>query len=375
MRSGIITLLLLITSSLAFATVTVEKVDFFRKGSQGKLEINFSGNFTDYPELEVIKNSITVSIPNAIVLKEEDRRVNFSNNNEDTIIRSFAANNLATIKTSVPFNIEKLKQKVSLTIKDNKIILSFPRVKVAENKQLKQVQDKVVQAIPSKKDQLKITNEILDENFLNQLEKEQNKPIKKDTFFSKGKKIEDKVSTSLSSTKKNFIEEKKSNFSLIEYGGKFVAFLGLVLLLFYGIVTLMKKGFIKKGQLGFLNKTEQVQVLSQTYIAPKKSLMLIRAHNQVFLVSNTESGIHPISEINDVAGLIKQGEKIIAGNNFDDSLFSANEDEKVEEKVKLKEDIAKSNQDSALSSYKEVKERVKFSDQLKKKVKNLKPLQ
>ena len=104
-------------------------------------------------------------------------------------------------------------------------------------------------------------------------------------YLKKSKDImKDKVSMSMAAAK---TPSKKDNFSLMEYGGKFVAFLGLVLLLFYGLVTLMKKGFIKKGKLGFLNNAEQVSVLNQTFIGPKKSLMLVKAHNQVFLVSNT----------------------------------------------------------------------------------------
>ena len=103
--------------------------------------------------------------------------------------------------------------------------------------------------------------------------------------------------------------------------------------------------------------------------------MLIKAHNQVFLVSNTEQGIHPISEIKDAAGLFKEGEKAISGHNFDTNLTEANLDELNEKKVKIKEDITKSNQQSSLSNYVDVKDKVRFSDQIKNKVKNLKPLQ
>ncbi len=137
----------------------------------------------------------------------------------------------------------------------------------------------------------------------------------------------------------------------------------------------MKKGFIKKGKLGFLNKTDQIQVVSQTYIAPKKSLMMVKAHNQVFLVSNTEAGIHPISEIRDVAGYLKEGERKIAGDNFDDNLNVAEISKESMDKVKLKEDITQSNKQSSLSDYMKMKDKVKFSDQIRKKAKSLKPLQ
>lgn len=72
--------------------------------------------------------------------------------------------------------------------------------------------------------------------------------------------------------------------------------------------------------------------------------------------------------------LLKNGEKTITGHNFDTNLESSTQDENNDSKIKIKEDIMLSNKESALSSYSEIKEKVKFSDQLKKKVKNLKPL-
>jgi flagellar biogenesis protein FliO len=378
-KFGLFTTLLLAFSLNSFAKVSVGKLDFSKEKSQGKLVINYDGNFTEYPELSVTGNSILVDIPNATVGKKQDRRVNFSNNNRDTRIRSYQYDKKqARVKATFPFNIKNLEHKVSLTIKDNKIELSFPRVAVSPKKfQAKQA---LKDSGKRKKVSKSFTDDVLNESYLASLEKEQTRLKKskaRTTFLDKKpvKKSSDAVKTALAATKKAPAKKGKSSFSLMEYGGKFIAFLGVVLLLFYGVVSLMRKGVIKKGRLGFLNNTDQVQVLSQTYIAPKKSLMLIKAHNQVFLVSNTDAGIHPISEINDPTGLMKDGEKIIAGDNFDDNLLTADTDETVVERVRLKEDIAQLNKKSAMSSYSEVKDKVKFSDQLKKKVKNLKPLQ
>lgn len=390
-KIGIVLLLSLSFTTLSWGKVTIGDLKFAKNKGQGKVVITYSGDFGDYPELVVNKSSILVSIPDAIVKSSYDRRVNFSNEQRDTRIRSYQyQKNTAHIKTTVPFNIQNLEQKVSLTIKDNKIELSFPRVKVGAKKfQAKQAlkdiskrkQVKKTASTNSKANSKKIADEILNESFLANLEKEDNQKQaiklqkRKSITITPTKKKKDEVKTLMSARETLAGERPKSSFSLVEYGGKFVAFLGVILLLFYGLIVLMKKGVIKKGKLGFLNHTDQVQVIGQTYIAPKKSLMMIKAHDQVFLVSNTDSGIHLISEIRDAAGYLKEGEKIVAGNNFDDSLDSANNDETISHKVKLKEDIALSNQRSALSNYKEIKEKVKFSDQLKKKVKNLKPLQ
>jgi len=196
--------------------------------------------------------------------------------------------------------------------------------------------------------------------------------------------------------------ETKSNFSIMGYVGKFVAFLAVMIAGFYGVLTLFKKGIIKKGKLGFLNSTKLVEVLSTTHIAPKKSLIMIKAHKQVFLISNTEAGMTLVSEIKDVAGLIKTGEEEITGSNFDTNLNVAN---KTSIQFKLKEvdtrnsygedddfemdslddmlndsvpakNAGKKTSTNALASIEKtpVQDQVRFSDTIKNKVKNLKQL-
>lgn len=360
----------------ANASIKVEKLNFKKNSKKGTLTIKYSGELNDYPELSVVGKSIYVSIPNSKVTNTINKAVSFSTSGKDTSLKAYQVkNNKTKIKALFPFNMQKKAEQVSLTIRENSIELTFPRTKVKALARKKVTKTKA-----------KNKKEYLNEEYLNSLLKIQKKskhiakkPVKK--AIEKNKVIkaktiatdffEDEVKTTLAAPAK----ASKSSISLVEYGGKFVAFLGVVLLLFYGVVTLMKKGFIKKGKLGFLNNADTISVVSQTYLAPKKSLMLIKAHKQVFLVSNTEHGIQPISEIKDVAGLFKEGEMTLSGQNFDTNLGSADEDDFIEEKVKLKEDIMQSNSESSLSSYMDVKDKVKFSDQIKKKVKSLKPLQ
>jgi flagellar biogenesis protein FliO len=381
MTKALILFFSLILSTSVFADITVKNLKFKTVGNKGVLKINYDGNLIDYPELKINQNSVYILIPNAKVKRVINKKVKFASNGKNTKLNaSQLTTKKARIKVVVPFSINKVKEKVSLTLRDNQIELSFPKLAV-EAAYLNTVKSK---SIAKKKSSPKsqIAKDLLNEDYLNSLVKKRSNKYsnKKPTALArKVKTTKDEVKTTLSSVatapKKALVSGGKSSFSLVKYGGKFVAFLVVVLLLFWGVITLMKKGFIKKGKLGFLNKTEQVSVLSQTYIAPKKSLMLIRAHNQVFLVSNTDAGIHPISEITDVAGLLKDGEKIIAGNNFDDSLGTADGDSKLTERITLKDDITKSNKQSSLSEFIGVKDKVKFSDQLKKKVKGLKPLQ
>ena len=129
-----------------------------------------------------------------------------------------------------------------------------------------------------------------------------------------------------------------------------------------------------------------IEVLNTTYIAPKRSLLLIRAHKQVFLVGSSEKGLHMISEVNDMSGLFKEGEKSLSGSNFDSSLGVANSEEK---SFKLKDfldnESEKDNNEGTdsvalraiekeMAAAKE-SHKVKFSDQIKSKLKDLKPLQ
>lgn len=369
-------LILLITmAGNSFAKVQLTKIDFSKGKDTGKIIVHYQGTLKDYPEMEIVGKAINVLIPNADVKKNLEKSVSFSSNLLDTQIRTYqSTKKVSKIKALLPFNIQSLKDKVSLTIKESTIELVIPRkmVKMANKPKLKTILPKKVSKKPVKK-------EFLNEDYLNKLldVKKPKKEIVVTPKKVKESKRETRDSVSLNQAAP-FTSKRKtsgSQFSLVEYGGKFVAFLGFVLLLFYGLINLMKKGFIKKGKLGFLNNADQISVVSQTYIGPKKSLMLIRAHNQVFLVSNTDNGIHPISEIKDAAGLFKEGERALSGQNFDTNLDLANIDEKNDEKIVLKKDIMKSNQQSSLSSYMNVKEKVSFSDQLKKKVKNLKPLQ
>ncbi len=357
----------------AHAGVSIESLKFSKSSTQGVLDINFTGRINDYPDLKIQGKSIQVEIPNSKVKKNIEKSVSFSSTLRDTQLRAYQTTKTkAKIKALLPFNIEKYKDKVALIIKDKTIKLTFPRKKVALKKA-----PEYGTILKSKKSAKK---ENLDESYLNELLKIDKKPENKNTESStvvdkKSKSAQaasDKVATKMSATKK---VKRANSISLIEYGGKFVAFLGLMLLMLFGLITMMKKGFIKKGKLSFLNSTDNISVISQTYIAPKKSLMLVRAHNQVFLVSNTDSGIQPISEIRDAAGLLKGEEKSVSGHNFDNNLDMASVSDGVESKVKIKEDITVSNKESALSSYLDVKDKVKFTDQLKKKAKSLKPLQ
>ncbi len=348
--------------------ISVYKIGHKVSQKEGLISIHYKGDMKGYPELKVVGKSIQIYIPSAKVNKTIEKAISVSSSLKDTQLRAYqTSKNAAKLKVLLPYQIQKRKDQVSITLKDQKIELSFPRVKLNLKKtpSFKKIT----------KTKKKVKKEFLDEKYLNSLLKVENKEKnKKEKITTKKLNKTDEVNVKQAAPEVK-LESAGKQFSLLEYGGKFVAFLGLMLLFLYGVMNLMKKGFIKKGKLGFLNDTSVISVLSQKYIAPKKSLMLVKAHNQVFLIGNTEQGLHAISEIRDVTGLLKEGEAQISGHNFDHKLDFANDDNENDSKIKLKDDISKSNQESSLSNYLDVKEKVKFSDQVKKKVKNLKRLQ
>ena len=55
---------------------------------------------------------------------------------------------------------------------------------------------------------------------------------------------------------------------------------------------------------------------------------MVKAHKQVFLISNSERGMQLISEIQDVNGLIKTGELELTGSNFQTNLVDADKNRK-----------------------------------------------
>ncbi len=173
--------------------------------------------------------------------------------------------------------------------------------------------------------------------------------------------------------------EKEDGFKLdvVGYIGKFVAFLGLILAFFYGAVVTLRKGVFKKGKLNFLNSPKTVEVLNTTYIAPKRSMMVIRVGKQVFLVGSSENGLHMMGEIDAPAELMKDEEESVRGTNFDLNLKSEGNTER---EFNLKEDIskpAKVSTEEGLGSFlaNSPKDKVRLSDQIKTKVKSLKSLQ
>ncbi len=392
MKKIVFTFALLVTSFALFARgAKVEGINFEDRGNEGRVVIELNQELEEFPELSVKGNYVQVAIPGSYVWPKIEKKFSYENQYDSEILAYQFNKDRVRVRTILPNSMEDKSNSVSLSLKGKTIVVNFPKTATKKAATVGRAP-----AIVGEAQDVKVVDKY-DESYLDKLlkEKEESIKLKKTTSDVEAKESSvaktaqandqgkaDQVSMALSGTKK-----AGSNLSLMSYAGKFAGFLALVLLIFYAAVTLFKKGAFKKGKLGFLNSTKIVEVLNTTYIGPKRSLLLIRAHNQVFLVGSSEKGLHMISEVDGLNQIFKAGEKEISGSNFDTNLESA---EKKNPSFKLKEFLNQENLDEitaeddeenfALAAVtKETKNqksaKVKFSQQIKNKVKDLKPLQ
>jgi len=398
------------TALTAFADdVNVKALELKNAGSENRLSIKLAGNLNDNPQISVKDKTLTVTIPSAHVAGKIQRTISGA-----VLTASQADRDTVSVKATLPYSLTGKESLVNITLKDGSVDVSFPRGAAAPAvTTTKAGRAPAIVANDKATEANNAEAEKLDESYLSSLVKE-NEKLAAEKHPEQAAKANneaqadtavknDRVNLTQSGVEKNeaksaFTKEEpsKSGFSLSGYIGKFVAFLSLMVLGFYGVLTLFKKGVIKKGSLGFLNSTKLVEVISTTHVAPKRTLMMVKAHKQVFLVSNTEQGMTLISEIQDVSGLIKTGEEELTGSNFDTNLYTANKRPK---EFKLKEDTIANDYslDDMLAEADEaapapvmdrsmtnaakaiekapVKDQVRFSDQIKTKIKNMKQIQ
>lgn len=354
----------LLTTSLAFGKAKIEKLDF-QSGDTPKVLISLSESLDTSPELTIKDNIIQLELPNSYVWPKIEKKVTWGSNKFDTTITAYQFNKqLVRFRIILPQDMKDLNSFINVSDKGKTLEIEFPNYKIASAQPVQQ----------EKKNQLDddaFLNQLIAQSKQNTAEIQKTEVVKSNSDVADKKTIpankffEDKVQQKLSGEKK--IDKK--GFSFNEYLMKFIAFLGLILLGFYAVVILMRKGIVKKGRLGFLNSEKMVEVLSTTYVGPKKNVIMLKAHNQVFLIGTSEKGMHFLSEINDVSGLIKEGERRVSGNNFDTNLVDA---EKENKEFNLKSVLTESE---GVDGIVQVEDKVSLSDQIKKKVQGLKPLQ
>ena len=359
----------------------MKSVDFSTVGKKAKVIINLENRLPETPELSLKKGIVQVEIPGTYVWPKIEKKVTSAGSDFDTTLMAYQFDkNTVRFRAIVPYNLEGKENQVNVTLREKAIELNFP-VPTKAN------------VTTTSKAKPSISASAYDESYLDKLVKEKTQISPKTKLETKNvvktKKTDkglfakkDEVNMTLSGAKKDKVDNK-SSFSVAGYIGKFVAFLGLVLLFFYGVMHLMRRGVLKKGKLGFLNDTNIVEVLNTTYLGPKKSLLMVKVHKQVFLLSSTDKGIEFLSELSDTTGLFKSQENKVAGDNFDSNLGVATKQDKkfkLKELVKTVESTQEAQEKESLEGFlakteSETTDKVKLSDQIKNKVKNLKQLQ
>lgn len=367
-KLGLFLLLTLATQVLAATKITGVTIE--NNDSQSVMKVSLNGKFAGTPELNVEAGHVQIVLKDAYVWPKIEKKIG-----NTTVMAYQYDKNLTRVRAMIPQNLVGREKEVNLRINDNSIEVMFPN-------------SAQVTTAEAPKAAATTNKEAYDETYLDQLANEKtNAQIANINIANKAPASTKMAPLSSGHSQKDEVKvaqaapvsestSAKPSFSFAGYVGKFVAFLGVVLLLFYGVVQLMKKGVLGKGKLGFLNNTQLVQVLSTTHIAPKRSLILVKAHQQVLLLSQSEAGVQFISEIHDTTGILKQGEKEVAGSNFDTNLEKAESLADLDRKIKLKRnnvDEEVNDLDTLLNSAPQ-EDKVSFSDQLKKKVKGLKPL-
>jgi flagellar biogenesis protein FliO len=203
--------------------------------------------------------------------------------------------------------------------------------------------------------------------------------VKANSFLSEDNNVIKNSDSSASTVTAKSTQTKDPILGLVM---RFAVFLTAIIAGLWGMVWVFRKGLLSRGKLGFLKNDQLVSVLSTTFIAPKRSLIVVRVNKQVFLLGSSEAGLNNLGEIEDVPGLLKNAEKASLGDNFDEAMDTANKTEKV---FRLKEmDTLRSNEEALLSdgnvskefdTFTKREDREKITDQIKRKIKTLKALQ
>ena len=367
-KFSIATLMILATFG-AQAGVKVTSLDLKTNGTNGSVNIALEGRSNELPDFKVNGRTIEVTLSDADTFSTITKSIGGAE------LKANSVKGKAIIVATLPYEIAA--DKVNLGWKNKNIEITFPRGKVIAKKETlniskpKAIEKETILAKVEAKAAAAPAKETLNEEYLNNLVKAEAKKVapKADEI-----KVKQSSIAKTTETTPEVITPKTDNFSFAGYAAKFAGFLAIVLGLFYGVVQVLKKGVFNRGKLGFLNNSQMIQVLSTTYIAPKRSLMVVKVHTQIFLVANSESGITFLSEMTDTTGLIKEGEKQVTGTNFDENLGTA-EVSTTAAPIKLKENINISSAPEKGIAGLSAKDIVKFSDELKKKAKKLKPIE
>lgn len=388
-QTRLLFLLLSLVTTSAFAKVEIGKVKLTRDGNTGVVTVGLKGKFNSTPELTIKDDIIQVALDGAVVWPKIEKQATV-NSKFDTKLMAYQFNkDVARVRAILPYDLRGKEDRVSLEVSDNEIKMYFPITK--SNKQVA-----VTKAATNKvKEEAVKTADAYDESYLNKLLKDKEEVTQNNV--KKDDKIADTSKSLFALTKERTeqIEDSVSNLSSsVEKGGfkmstyifKFIGFFAIFAAGIWFLMNFFRKGMLKKGGLGLFSNAKMVEVLSTTYLGPKRSLLIVRVQKQVFLMAQSEKGMDFLTEITDTSSFFKEGEKNLTGSNFDTNLETASKSSK---EFRLKE-VAQNMQEASNSTTSSQQailnslagqaagnsaEKVSLTAQIKKKVKDMKSLQ
>ncbi len=335
------------------AKTRITSIEFNRDNDVGKIVVFLKQPILSSPKLVIKDKIIQVVVPNASVWPKIQKKISLNKNLDAQILAYQYTKDTVRVRAVLPYNIKNIASKVNLVEKQQSIEVFFPIL-------LSNPKDTLVSKL-----QLQ-DKDSYDESYLELLLND-----KKNSTYKKEKAYLNTNKESIDQKKHDVVklkmsgQDKRPRFSVLPYLGKFTVFLGLMLLSFFIIVSFLKKGVFNRGKSGLLGNKKTVEVLHKTFIAPKRSIMTIKAYNQILLIGVDEKGMHFLTEIKTPIDFLKDSERQITSDNFDTNVESASSKGK---KFNIKEVLnrpAESNE----------KDKIRFSERIKNKVKDLKSLQ
>jgi len=336
--------ILFIIPSLYVEGATQSRIKELRK-VENTIQIEFDNIIETNPSFLTRDNLIQLEIPNTIVWPKIEKKYHLSSTESEITVLAYQYNSeLVRFRILFPED-SKIKEKdIQYHINGKIISVNLPNLNLKTD--ISKYDEKYLEnLLKSEKSNtsIPVENALQDSLTTNQSSTKRVESLKNNPKISDHKKNQVVVnkkdeSKSLFDPKDESRVDQNSFLSLNSYIIKFAVFLLLILALFYFGINLFKKGFINKGKLSLFHNTDMIKVLSTTYIAPKKALVLVKVQDQTILMAHSDTTFQFITEINNPVKLLKTGEKELLGKNFDTELDKHEKDEKINSKVKLKKE-------------------------------------
>ncbi|MDH4469163.1 MAG: flagellar biosynthetic protein FliO [Bacteriovoracaceae bacterium] len=296
-------------------------------GQKETITLKFAGLLQERPTYKREGNNYSINIPNSKVVAKESEGMSFSSKGDHLLVEwnCEQLNNCQAIGSAGPASEYEFK----LNGNELQLIYTINQVKTAGSKKIKTQQSlSYLMSSSNKNDNPEIIVPKKNEVDLGS-------KVEKTKVFEK---VEKPKVTMFTSETKSQAKVPSFNFGSMQgYIIKIVLFLAAFIIFIIFGAKFFKRLISGKNKLNFLNSTQVVEVLNTTYLGPKRQLLLVRAHDQVVLLAAHETGVEFLCDVENLASVLKQQEKNIAGDNFDTSISRNSLREDLDQQVILKD--------------------------------------